>query len=245
MSVPSHQNSSLPNRQRLEFIFNFHGLGRPSRAMEPGEEMYWLPEEQFERVLDHLSKLRRTCCRIGITFDDGNASDLQLALPRLLARNLKATFFALAGRLDNPNFLSRSDLRALEAAGMVVGTHGFDHIDWRYASEADLTRELCTARDQLADTLGRPIDEIAIPYGAYNARVLKCLRQQNYRAVFTSDGGSASYSGWLRPRTCIRRDTSLADIDEIVGRSAFVSGLLPHARRIKHYLFPPQRYSLN
>ena len=245
MSVPSHPNSSLPNRQRLEFIFNFHGLGRPSRPMEPGEESYWLSEEQFERVLDHLVELRSTRCRIGITFDDGNASDIEVALPRLLARNLKATFFVLAGRLDDPNFLSRSDLRTLEAAGMAVGTHGFNHIDWRHASEDDLTRELCTARAQLADTLGRPVDEIAVPYGAYNARVLKCLRQHNYRAVFTSDGGSASYSGWLRPRTCIRRDTSLANIDEIVGRSAFVSGLLPHARRIKQYLFPPQRYSLN
>ena len=245
MSVPSHQNSSLPNRQRLEFIFNFHGLGRPSRAMEPGEESYWLSEEQFEGVLDHLAELRRVRCRIGITFDDGNASDIQVALPRLLARNLKATFFVLAGRLDDPNFLSRSDLLALEAAGMTVGTHGYDHIDWRHASEDELTRELCSAREQLADTLGRPVDEIAIPYGAYNARVLKSLRQQNYRAVFTSDGGSASYSNWLRPRTCIRRDTSLADIDEIVGRSPFVSGLLPHARRIRQYLFPPQRYSLS
>lgn len=245
MSVPSHQNSSLPNRPRLEFIFNFHGLGRPTRAMEPGEEMYWLSEGQFEEILDHLSKLRRSCCRIGITFDDGNASDLQLALPRLLERNLKATFFVLAGRLDDPDFLSRADIGALEGAGMTVGTHGFDHIDWRYASEAELSRELGTARERLAATLGRPVDEIAVPYGAYNARVLQSLRQHGYRAVFTSDGGSASYSRWLRPRTCIRRDTSLSDIDDIVGRSAFVSGLLPHARRIKHYLFPPQRYSLN
>lgn len=246
MSGNDCQDSSRRNsKARTEFIFNFHGLGEPARPLEPGEDNYWLSPGRFETVLDHLMELDRTSCDVTITFDDGNASDLELALPLLLARNLTARFFVLAGRLDTPHFLSRSDVRTLSRAGMKIGTHGFSHVDWRFASDDVLERELCEGRDELAAVLGQHIGEIAIPYGAYDRRVLQRLKRCGYGAVFTSDGGTASYTGWLRPRTCIRRDTELSEIDEIVDRNVLMSALLPHARRVKRYLYPAQRYPLS
>ena len=92
----------------------FHGIGEPERALEPGEEQFWLDSDQFQSALD--SVVGRSDVRI--TFDDGNASDLEQALPGLRQRGLTATFFVVAGRLGDPGFLDEQDVRALAAAGM-------------------------------------------------------------------------------------------------------------------------------
>lgn len=223
---------------RREFIFNFHGVGEPARQLEAGEERFWLTVDAFDRILDRLVELDPSRTKIGITFDDGNISDIEIALPRLLSRNLTARFFVLAGRLNVPQFVSSSDLRELRRAGMKVGTHGIAHVDWRFASDETLDRELNDSRTQISKVLDEPVDEIAVPYGAYDRRVLRWLLRSRYTAVFTSDGGSCSSRGWLRPRTCIRADTELSDLDVIVSRTGFVSTAIQDARLLKRQLFP-------
>jgi len=91
-----------------------HGIGPTSRALDPGEDGTWLSVSQFELVLYAASG--RT--DVKITFDDGNASDLEVALPRLLERGLSAEFFVLAGRLGEPGRLTATDVRELVKAGM-------------------------------------------------------------------------------------------------------------------------------
>ena len=66
-----------------------------------------------------------------LTFDDGNASDVEIALPRLLERGLTAEFFVLAGRLGEPGRLTNDQVGELIAAGMAIGSHGWAHRDWR------------------------------------------------------------------------------------------------------------------
>lgn len=245
MSGSACQDFSPPNRSaRREFIFNFHGVGKPGRELVPGEERFWLSVDAFERSLDRLAELDPSRSKIGITFDDGNISDIEIALPRLLARKLTARFFVLAGRLDAPQFLSSSDLKELRRAGMKIGTHGVNHVDWRFASDQVLDRELNDSRTQISGALGEPIDEIAVPYGAYDRRVLRWLLRSRYAAVFTSDGGSCASKGWLRPRTCIRADTELSDLDDIVSRTGFVSTAIQDARLLKRQMFPARERAL-
>jgi peptidoglycan/xylan/chitin deacetylase (PgdA/CDA1 family) len=89
----------------------FHGIGRTERNLEPGEELLWLDEEEFASALDAI--VGRGDVRI--TFDDGNASDVEHALPQLRQRGLTATFFVVAGRLGAPGFLDATGIRALAA----------------------------------------------------------------------------------------------------------------------------------
>ena len=74
-----------------------HGIGPTDRALDPGEDQTWVSVAQFEQVLD--AAVGRPDVRI--TFDDGNASDVEIGLPRLLERGLKAEFFVLAGLLGD------------------------------------------------------------------------------------------------------------------------------------------------
>ena len=76
-----------------------HGIGPAERELDPCEDDTWVSIEQFERVLDAV--VGRDDVRV--TFDDGNASDVTIALPRLLDRGLTAEFFVLAGLLGKPD----------------------------------------------------------------------------------------------------------------------------------------------
>ena len=58
-----------------------HGIGPPPRPLDPGEERMWVSVEQFERVVDVAADRDD----VRLTFDDGNVSDLEVALPRLLS----------------------------------------------------------------------------------------------------------------------------------------------------------------
>jgi peptidoglycan/xylan/chitin deacetylase (PgdA/CDA1 family) len=93
----------------------------------------------------------------------------------------------------------------------------------------ETAQELDDARSQIRDASGVDIDEVAVPFGAYNRRVLRQLAKRGYQAVYTSDGGVCS-GGWLRPRTSIRRDMVENDIERIV------SGAEKPARRLRRRL---------
>ncbi len=194
-------------------ILNFHGIGVPRRDLEPGEAPYWVSEDFFTRILDLIPEAPLP---VAITFDDGNASDLDLAAPRLIDRGLTAEVFALSGRLDRPGSLSAAGLRELEAAGFRIGTHGVDHVDWRRAAPETLAREIDESRARLAEVLGREIDTAAIPFGSYGPHVLRALRRAGLARVFTSDGGLANPEAWLRPRTSLRGDMDVPRVRAIL-----------------------------
>ncbi|MDT5043412.1 MAG: hypothetical protein QOE51_4397, partial [Actinoplanes sp.] len=79
-------------------IVNVHGIGTPVRPLDPGEDVIWVSTTQFEAVLDAAAGR----ADVRLTFDDGNASDVEIALPRLLERGLRAEFYLAAGLLGEP-----------------------------------------------------------------------------------------------------------------------------------------------
>jgi peptidoglycan/xylan/chitin deacetylase (PgdA/CDA1 family) len=99
-----------------------HGIGEPPRELDPGEDQTWVTVEQFEQVMD--AAVGRDDVRI--TFDDGNSSDVEIALPRLVSRGLRAEFFVLAGLLGTPGRLTEADVRKLQmvASGLAADRPG-------------------------------------------------------------------------------------------------------------------------
>jgi peptidoglycan/xylan/chitin deacetylase (PgdA/CDA1 family) len=179
----------------------FHGVGKPARELEPGEDGYWITTDRFHAILDEIA----TWPNVRISFDDGNSSDVEIALPALTERGLTADFFVLAGRLDAAGSLGRDDVRRLREAGMGVGTHGMHHRSWRGLDAATRTAELVTAREHVAELVGE-VDAAALPLGQYDRTVLGALRELGYRRVYTSDRRAARPGAWLQPRHSVRRD---------------------------------------
>jgi peptidoglycan/xylan/chitin deacetylase (PgdA/CDA1 family) len=201
--------SALPN-----VILNFHGLGDPHAGVEPGERPYWLPLEDFARVLDRIAA-DPDPSRIVLTFDDGNASDLEAAA-LLAGRGMAGRFYVLAGRIGHRHYLSAADLRSLVAMGMTVGLHGRAHNRWPTLDDANLVDETVRARSDIALAAGCPIDEVAIPFGAYDRRVFGWLERQDFRRILTSDRGPFDPAARVWNRNTVRADMTAAQIEAIL-----------------------------
>jgi peptidoglycan/xylan/chitin deacetylase (PgdA/CDA1 family) len=190
----------------------FHGIGRPQRSLEPAEGRYWIQVDSFHEMLDLVEERPD----VRISFDDGNASDLDIGLPALVDRGLVASFFVLAGRIGSRGSLDADGLRELNRHGMTIGTHGMDHRPWRGLSPGERDRELIEARDQIAHVVGRPVDQAAVPMGLYDRRLLVDLKQLGYSAVHTSERMSGTEGAWLRPRFSILADDTVQTVQRDV-----------------------------
>jgi len=193
---------------------NFHGIGRPiGRDFGEGERELWAKHETFEAALD-LAAAQRDAIRL--SFDDGNSTDIDVALPALQQRDLTATFFIVPGWLGEPGRMTKADLKDLVAAGMTIGNHGLHHHRFTELDRPSLEHEVRSGRLLLEELTGTTPTTLAIPFGDYDEFVLDVLQRDAYTHVFTSDGGTAAPEDWLQPREHVRTDHSPAALQSLV-----------------------------
>jgi peptidoglycan/xylan/chitin deacetylase (PgdA/CDA1 family) len=190
-------------------------------------------------TLDDLTEARRDRRRLPekpvlITFDDGFASNYELAFPVLRRNGQRATIFMTPDRssanfrafahLDRP--LNDTELVELVAAGIDIQSHGLTHRFLTELSDTELQCELVDSRVILQKLTGRPIRYLAIPGGAYDRRVRRAARNAGYQAVFCMRKGSASLSGDpLRlPRMVVSRDMTLEDFRSLLTPAGWLQG---------------------
>lgn len=193
-----------PKHLAGELVLTFHGLGEPPESIPECERKFWIPLAWFEAIVDAVPD-----DRVSITFDDGNLSDIEQALPALLQRGMTARFFPLVGRIGAEGYLGAADISALSAVGMSIGSHGLHHRNWCTLADGELREELAVSRSTLAGILDIEIIEAACPFGSYNRRVLKALQAAGYRRAFNSDGDTGPPDSWLCSRTTVDREQPL------------------------------------
>jgi peptidoglycan/xylan/chitin deacetylase (PgdA/CDA1 family) len=195
----------------------FHGIGRPARPLEVDEDRYWVTEDEFLRILDVVPDLGPD---VVLSFDDGNASDVRIALPALVDRGLTARFFVLAARLGRPGSLGSDEVLALAGAGMTVGTHGHSHVSWRTLDDTSAALELDDARRTIEEASGSPVREAACPFGEYDRRALARLASAGYDRVHTSDRMRSLPGSWLQPRYSVTASDTAETLKQTLAGSA-------------------------
>jgi peptidoglycan/xylan/chitin deacetylase (PgdA/CDA1 family) len=223
----------LPRRLYL----TCHGLGTPPAGLSEASRRFWLPLDVFERCLTLAATVeRQTGIDIRFTFDDGNDSDFTLAMPRLLERGRSGMFFVCAGRLDKPGYLASDQVRALAQAGMTIGSHGFDHLNWPSASDAQLRHELHDGKRAIETVIGMPINVASAPFGGLNQRVVRAAAAAGFKCLYASSGGFATAATGLIPRNTLRAGFDPeSELPRMVARSYRAwAALYDTARRIKY-----------
>lgn len=198
----------------------FHGVGEPRRDLEEGEGRFWVQRDSFTAILDSVAERGD----ITLSFDDGNISDVDVVLPELTARGLRATFYVVAGRIGRTGSLGPGDLASLVDAGMEIGTHGMHHVPWRHLPIDALEDEIVHARRLIEDVVGRPVRKAALPLGRYDRVVLRALREHHYEEVASSDRCLGRTGSWLQPRfsvTSADRSESVMKRLEAAGRPGY------------------------
>ena len=137
-----------------------------------------------------------------ISFDDASGGQYTNALPILQRLGMPATFFVMTVVLDRPNWLSRDDVRALDAAGMTIASHTWDHHPVTKYGDKDWATQLDKPRAQLEQIVGHDVDLFAYPYGLWNTAALPHVQAAGYRAAFQLTGQPPDPQ---RPLLTIRR----------------------------------------
>ncbi len=111
---------------------------------------------------------------IALTYDDGpNPAATPQLLDVLARHNVRATFF-LIGRYVRPQV----DLvRAIAAAGHLIGNHSMTHPWLPFVSNARIREELKGCNAALEDTLGTQVRYFRAPHGARRPYVLRTARE--------------------------------------------------------------------
>lgn len=227
-------------------VLMYHGLHVDERANGRYDPHYSVHPDDFARQLDWLLESGHRTVRIGaaaagqsmaatqpvaITFDDGDASNIEIALPLLRERGMVAEFFITSDFIGQAGMLEVADVRALAEAGMGIGAHGRSH---RFLEDLDhdaLDAELRESRERLSEIIGDDIDAFALPGGRGGERERRAALAHGYRHLFGSVPGPnrrIESADWLQ-RIAVTRDTTLA------GFAALVTwrGLRPRLARVR------------
>jgi peptidoglycan/xylan/chitin deacetylase (PgdA/CDA1 family) len=156
-----------------------------------------------------------------LTFDDGTQDHFTSVLPLLRARGMKATFFVVPAWIGPDEAhrhvevdegvarpcLIAPEVRALVAAGMEVGAHGFTHARLPSLSEQAARAEIASARTALQGLLDAPVDLFAYPFNSLRRPHRALVQEAGYAAAVAGvDHGNANrFSLYRAP---VQRDTT-------------------------------------
>lgn len=212
-------------------ILMYHGVHADARqagvfdkvySVAPGSfecQLDWLEENNYRTIrLVDMDKIRAGDRCVIVTFDDGDISNVQIALPRLRARGMVGEFFVTADFIGREGYLAPADVRTLAEAGMGVQSHGYTH---RYLSDLplqELEAELAKSMFRLQGLSGEPVVALALPGGRGGERERIVARELGCRHVLNSEPGCnrrRPRDGYLQ-RLPITRQTTLDRFEALV-----------------------------
>jgi peptidoglycan/xylan/chitin deacetylase (PgdA/CDA1 family) len=123
-----------------------------------------------------------------ITFDDGWASNLSLALPVMKQLHFPCTIFVVADRGvevfneggDLDRALTDEEVAQLADEGVSIQSHGLTHRPFTEMHQDELNLELRESRRRLEALTGKPVEWLAAPFGLANRTVEAAARAAGY-----------------------------------------------------------------
>ncbi|MDB3935214.1 polysaccharide deacetylase family protein [Granulosicoccus sp.] len=190
----------------MSVVLMYHGIfpDADTRAIDAEDLPYAVSVSDFTRQLDELAQRKTGLFSEGaspdvvISFDDEHASNLQLAAPLLIERQLAAYFFITTDFIGKRSgFMSCDELRELSMMpGMCIGSHGMTHRFFDDMTEAEAINELTGSREQLETICQSACQSISFPGGRFTQAVLDQVVAAGYTQVFGSEIGLFGAERW-------------------------------------------------
>lgn len=220
----------------MSVVLMYHAIFRDTNDLQRvavEDRPYAVSEENFERQLQQLDDYRcgllsldnavtnNSSPEIVITFDDGHVSNFEIALPLLVKYELTAYFFVTTDFIEQrEHFCSWQQLREMNQAGMIIGSHGTSHRFFQDMSERDARHEFSQSKKLLEKELDTPVFSISFPGGRYSLENLEQARQLGFSQLFGSGFGTIddtdTESGDALNRIPLRSGTTDDDFGKII-----------------------------
>jgi len=219
-------------------ILNYHGLVSSEAAISGRKSRFGVSQAGF---VSHLGQIRREQLAVrpltelwcsadrfneskalSLTFDDGRASDYEIAFSLCADGGFRGDFFINTAMIGQDGYLTWPQVREMHQAGMSFHSHGHEHVDHSRLSPPELKRQLRDSKREIEDRVGSEVWFFAAPYGEWNRRVADVACEVGYRAICTTSGQLAEPEARIIDRICIHGDTTAKEITAILARdSAF------------------------
>jgi peptidoglycan/xylan/chitin deacetylase (PgdA/CDA1 family) len=263
----TRQLAAMPNSQhRFSLpgtpVLNYHGLMTGGATFDGRQGRFEVSQNSFAEHLRHIEASgyrvflaeelphsshspATKALSIALTFDDGRASDYEVAYPMLRNAGLGATFFINSATVDTPGLLTWSQLKEMRRNGMSIQSHSHDHVDLARLSSDQLDYQLRRSKAEIEDRLGCEVSLLALPYGSMPQHMISTAMKLGYKAICSSGGRLARSSSVIIDRVCIYSNTSLRQFAAVLrgspvffGKRACRAALLSIPKQIAFGLFP-------
>ena len=134
----------------------------------------------------------KTVC---ITADDGFYNFYKYGFPVLKRYNLKAVIFMPTDKIGRPGRLGWKELREMSDSGLViVESHTRSHpwLPTVSVDESKLNDELAGSKNILEKGLGKKVEYVCYPNGAFNDQVKEAAKKAGYKGAFTTNPAKKS-----------------------------------------------------
>jgi peptidoglycan/xylan/chitin deacetylase (PgdA/CDA1 family) len=125
-----------------------------------------------------------------VTLDDGYEDAYTAAFPILRRYHYHATFFIVTGFVDTPRYVTWSQVRTMDKAGMEIGVHTLDHMDLTILPGWRVWQEIHRSKIEIEQHLGHAVWAFAYPSGAFNQLALQDVHRVGYLAAVSTNPGT-------------------------------------------------------
>jgi peptidoglycan/xylan/chitin deacetylase (PgdA/CDA1 family) len=192
-------------------VLAYHAIAECRAADDP--HLLFVSPGSFEAQMDFLARHRRVVPladavseslpagkpMVAITFDDGYRSVFDHALPILEQHGFPAAVFVPTAYIGDRNrwdeslprpleIMNADELRAADARGLSVESHGHAHIDLSGAPVDDAREDLARSVAILEEVTGRHPRFLAYPFTAGSTGAQEAAAQLRFVAAFNIEG---------------------------------------------------------
>jgi len=187
----------------------YHSIGNEG-ITDLGAERYAVSLENFRKQVEFIVRGQD----LQITFDDGDVTNYKYAFPILKELKLSAYFFIIVSKIGSSGFMNWEQIKTLKNEGMIIGSHGMTHKILTGLNEGDLDYELRISKKVLEEQLRCDVNYFSIPRGFYNINVIEGVKNNGYKAVFTSN--YKDHDGFKIGRIAIKADWDLEYFTKVI-----------------------------
>lgn len=122
-----------------------------------------------------------------LTFDDTDYDQYEVGAKELDKYGYKGVYFIMTvsiGKKGKVHYMSSEDIKDLADRGNTIGSHTYDHKNFKKYSGDDWKIQLDKPTAKLEEITGQKMLDFAYPFGLWNAEGIPELKKRGFRAAY-------------------------------------------------------------